>query len=305
MGEPVIDLAAIDSLADVLSADAKEGEVTQYVSVEELKRGQFQPRTHIEPKDLQNLSDSIKSQGVIQPIIARRLDDGSLEIVAGERRWRAARMAGLDSVPCIVRDIDDTTALASALVENIDRENMTVVDESLGVSRLVKRTSSKNAAQILGKKAQWVSKRVKIANAPAYVLNFAKSGFSSDVEGLYLLSRLAESQDDAARSLVDLWTKDPTSRVSLRQQVLKLLDPGPSNKTTVVDDEVSTDPQSKDSEGSTPAKPKKKKGPLPPILLSSVSTDNGLLVFETNEGVLKFELQDDAKDMLLKALETL
>ena len=104
--------------------------------VDQLQPGKYQPRTHMEPEALKALSESIKTQGVIQPILVRPADGGKFEIIAGERRWRAARMAGLRAVPVVVRNIPDNQALAVALIENIQREDLNPLEEATGIQRL-------------------------------------------------------------------------------------------------------------------------------------------------------------------------
>ena len=102
-----------------------------------LRPGRYQPRTQMSPDAIADLADSIKAQGVIQPILARPVQDGQFEIIAGERRWRAAKLAGLDSVPVLVRDVRDELALAMALIENIQREDLNPIEEAQGVQRLI------------------------------------------------------------------------------------------------------------------------------------------------------------------------
>jgi ParB family transcriptional regulator, chromosome partitioning protein len=102
-----------------------------------LRPGRYQPRTQMSPDAIADLADSIKAQGVIQPILARPVQDGQFEIIAGERRWRAAKLAGLESVPVLVRDVRDELALAMALIENIQREDLNPIEEAQGIQRLV------------------------------------------------------------------------------------------------------------------------------------------------------------------------
>jgi len=106
------------------------------LAVDELQPGKYQPRSQIEPEALAELAESIKAQGVMQPILVRPLA-GGFEIIAGERRWRAARMAGLATVPALIRDIPDSEALAAALIENIQREDLSPLEEAAGIQRLV------------------------------------------------------------------------------------------------------------------------------------------------------------------------
>jgi ParB family chromosome partitioning protein len=109
----------------------------QTLPVEFLQRGKYQPRRDINPEKLQELADSIKAQGVIQPVVVRQLESEKYEIVAGERRWRAAQLAGLHEVPVVVKAIDDRTAMAVALIENIQREDLNPLEEAEALARLL------------------------------------------------------------------------------------------------------------------------------------------------------------------------
>ena len=122
---------------------AASGEGLQMIPVDLLRRGMYQPRHHINQEALEDLARSIKSQGMVQPIVVRPLADRDpggatrYEIVAGERRWRAAQLAGLDQVPAVVREIPDSSAIAVALIENIQRENLNPLEEAQAIRRLV------------------------------------------------------------------------------------------------------------------------------------------------------------------------
>ena len=105
--------------------------------IEMLQRGKYQPRKDIDPEKLQELADSIKAQGIVQPIVVRRLEDEKYEIVAGERRWRAGQLAGLHDVPVVIKDVDDRTAMAVALIENIQREDLNPLEEAEALRRLL------------------------------------------------------------------------------------------------------------------------------------------------------------------------
>ena len=117
---------------DTLSAPA---DATRTLPIERLQRGRYQPRTHMEPEALNALADSIRAQGIVQPILVREVA-GGFEIIAGERRWRAAQIAGLSEVPVIVRNIPDQAAMAVALIENIQREDLNPLEEAAGLKRL-------------------------------------------------------------------------------------------------------------------------------------------------------------------------
>lgn len=119
------------------AAAANAGDGLKELPIDSLQPGKYQPRTHIAPEPLTELAESIKTQGVMQPVLVRPIGKGRYEIVAGERRWRAARMAGLATVPALVREIPDQQALAAALIENIQREDLNALEEAQGIQRLI------------------------------------------------------------------------------------------------------------------------------------------------------------------------
>ena len=109
----------------------------QTIDVDLIQRGTYQPRVHFEPESLQELANSISAQGVIQPIVVRPLSGGKFELIAGERRWRATQLAGLSQIPAVIRELDDQTAAAVSLIENIQRENLNPLEESRALQRLI------------------------------------------------------------------------------------------------------------------------------------------------------------------------
>jgi ParB family chromosome partitioning protein len=123
----------------LLAADTPVGEPTATLPVASLRAGRYQPRTRMDEASLNELAASIRAQGVIQPILVRRLPEaaGAYEIIAGERRVRAARLAGLTEVPVVVREVSDQAALAMALIENIQREDLNALEEAQGIARLI------------------------------------------------------------------------------------------------------------------------------------------------------------------------
>jgi ParB family chromosome partitioning protein len=120
---------------DSSSANSSEGLLT--LPVGQLQPGKYQPRTHMDQASLESLASSIREQGIMQPIIVREIVANRYEIIAGERRWRASQLAGLAEVPVIVREIPDEAALAMALIENIQRENLNPIEEANGIKRLI------------------------------------------------------------------------------------------------------------------------------------------------------------------------
>ena len=116
-------------------SDATDG--LRHISIEMIQRGSYQPRVHFEPEPLQELAESIRAQGVIQPIVVRPIAAGRFELIAGERRWRAAQLAGLQEIPAVVRELNDQSAAAISLIENIQRENLNPLEESRALQRLI------------------------------------------------------------------------------------------------------------------------------------------------------------------------
>ncbi len=129
-------LDALLGEAGATQGDERAAELRD-LPIDVLQRGRYQPRTHMDKASLDELALSIRAQGVLQPIVVRPQSQGDYEIIAGERRWRAAQIAGLESVPVVIRSIPDEAALAVALIENIQRENLNPVEEAGGLQRLL------------------------------------------------------------------------------------------------------------------------------------------------------------------------
>ena len=134
--------------------------------VENLQPGKYQPRTHMDQASLESLADSIRAQGIMQPIVVRLVDGGKYEIIAGERRWRASQLAGLKEVPVIIREIADDVALAMALIENIQRENLNPIEEANGIQRLIEEfnMTHESAAQAVGRSRSAVTNLLRLRN---------------------------------------------------------------------------------------------------------------------------------------------
>lgn len=134
------------------------------LNVSQLKPGKYQPRSYMNEEALQTLADSIRAQGIMQPILVREIGAEQFEIIAGERRWRAAQKAGLAEVPVLVRDIADEAALAMALIENIQRENLNPLEEAMGIKRLIDEFSMthEKAAEAVGRSRVAVSNLLRL-----------------------------------------------------------------------------------------------------------------------------------------------
>lgn len=123
-------------LGDVSAPVPEKSQDTQSLPIEFLQRGKYQPRKDMDPEKLKELSDSIAAQGIIQPIIVRKINGEKYEIIAGERRWRAAQLAELQDVPVLIKDLDDRSVMAIALIENIQREDLNALEEAEALHRL-------------------------------------------------------------------------------------------------------------------------------------------------------------------------
>lgn len=151
--------------ADTETVAANEG--IRQMDVAHIQRGKYQPRRDIDPASLDDLASSIRTQGIIQPLIVRPVGD-KYEIIAGERRWRAAQLAGLNEVPVIVRDIPDETAIAIALIENIQRENLNPIEEAIALQRLIDEfgMTHQQAADAVGKNRATISNLLRLLALP-------------------------------------------------------------------------------------------------------------------------------------------
>ncbi|SDD68045.1 ParB/RepB/Spo0J family partition protein [Aquimonas voraii] len=145
-----------------------EPERLRELPIEALQPGKYQPRSHMDRERLQELADSIRAQGLIQPIIVRPIARDRYEIIAGERRWRAAQLAELREVPCVVRESDDHAALAMALIENIQREDLNPLEEALALQRLIDefQLTHQQTAEAVGRSRAAVSNLLRLLELP-------------------------------------------------------------------------------------------------------------------------------------------
>lgn len=172
--------------------------------LEQLQRGRYQPRRDMNPVALQELADSIKAQGVMQPIVVRSIGENSYEIVAGERRWRAAQMAGLDSIPAIIRQINDDTAMAMALIENIQREDLNPMEQATAMHRFVEEfgLTHQQIAEAVGKARATVSNLLRLMALPREVKTLLEHGDIEMGHARALLALPENQQAEAARLTV-------------------------------------------------------------------------------------------------------
>src|SRR6185369_15364141 len=150
----------------LLGADEPPRDALLTLPVAHIRPGRYQPRTRMDQEALAELAASIKSQGLMQPVLVRPVDGGRYELIAGERRWRAAQLAGLDRVPALVREVPDEAALAMALIENIQRENLNAMEEAAGLLRLVEefKMTHQQAADAVGRSRSAATNLLRLLN---------------------------------------------------------------------------------------------------------------------------------------------
>ncbi|MEY3743736.1 MAG: hypothetical protein RLZZ541_791 [Pseudomonadota bacterium] len=168
----------LDSLLAGDMGTVGEADSLLMLKVEQLRPGKYQPRSYMDDAALQTLAASIKAQGIMQPILVRHIDDEQYEIIAGERRWRASKMAGLEEIPVLVREIADEAALAMALIENIQRENLNPLEEAQGIKRLIDEfaMTHEKAALAVGRSRVAVSNLLRLLSLCAPVQDMLMHG---------------------------------------------------------------------------------------------------------------------------------
>ncbi len=193
----------LDALLSGNSDSNASGESLQNLKTALLQPGKYQPRTHMDKESLAELADSIKVRGVMQPVLVRLVSAGRYEIIAGERRWRAAQMAGLEEIPALIRDVPDEAALAMSLIENIQRENLNPLEEAQGIQRLINEfgMTHQAASQALGSSRSAVSNLLRLLNLSAPVQELMMQGKIDMGHGRALLTLSAAKQIEIAHQV--------------------------------------------------------------------------------------------------------
>lgn len=170
------------NLSALLSSSAVTGlhsqPAVQSLALDSLQPGKYQPRKFMDEDLLKELAGSIRQQGLLQPLVVRMLDNGCYEIIAGERRWRACRLAELQEVPVIIRQVDDETAMAMALVENLQREDLNPLDQARAMARLVEEftLTHQQIADLLSKSRAAVSNHLRLLTLSSEVMPLLEAG---------------------------------------------------------------------------------------------------------------------------------
>ncbi len=220
-----------DSDADQLPG----GEHLRRIPLEYLQRGKYQPRREFDQTALEELAESIRAQGVMQPIIVRPIDEKRFEIIAGERRWRASQIAGIDKIPAVVRAVSDEAAIAMALIENIQRENLNAIEEATALKRLQSEfeLSQQQVAQAVGKSRPVIANLLRLLALELDVQTMLEHGQLNTGHGKVLLALEGVEQIRAAKQVV-------SGRLSVRQTevLVKGLLAGPKTIVKTTDPDI-------------------------------------------------------------------
>ena len=184
--------------------EAGVGDALKTLKLEELQPGKYQPRTRMDQASLEELARSLKTQGVMQPILARPAK-GRYEIIAGERRWRAAKLAGLREVPVVIREVPDSAALVMALIENIQREDLNPLEEASGIHRLINefKMTHQEAAEAVGRSRAATSNLLRLLNLPQSVQSLLYDGKIDMGHARALLALEGRRQEDLAKRVAE------------------------------------------------------------------------------------------------------
>ena len=217
----------------LLSGDADEvasNDHLRTLNVAQMVPGKYQPRSYMDEIALQTLADSIKTQGIMQPILVREIAVGKFEIIAGERRWRASQLAGLTEVPVLVRDIADESALAMALIENIQRENLNPLEEAQGIKRLIDEfaMTHEKAAAAVGRSRVAVSNLLRLLSLCPPVqemlmqnkldMGHARALIGLDAANQVMLANKIIAQDLSVREVENLVKRQQSSGALVQQK---------------------------------------------------------------------------------------
>ena len=199
-------MQSVGSEAHAGLKDAMGGEDSAFkeLPVDLIQSGKYQPRREIEPESLRELADSIIAQGLMQPIVVRPISDQKYEIIAGERRWRATQLAGLDVIPAVIRDVSDQAAIAMALIENIQREDLNPIEEAASLQRLQREfeLTQQEVATAVGKSRSTVANMLRLMTLQEDVRRLLEHGDLEMGHARALLGLEGSDQSQAARTVV-------------------------------------------------------------------------------------------------------
>jgi ParB family chromosome partitioning protein len=190
--------------ADSPAGASDPGDGLREIPVDRIQRGRYQPRRDFDPDALEDLARSIRAQGLMQPIVLRSVGEERYEIIAGERRWRAAQLAGLESIPAVLREVDDEAAIAMALIENIQREDLNPIEEATALSRLQEEfeLTQQQVADAVGKSRSAVANLLRLMGLEPEVRTLLERGDLDMGHARCLLALSPSQQPQAARQVV-------------------------------------------------------------------------------------------------------
>ena len=190
------------SVTEVTEEDKRDA--LEMLPIDRVRRGRYQPRRHFDPDALQELADSLAAQGMLQPVVVRPID-GGYELIAGERRWRAAQIAGMQELPAVIRDLEDQAAAAIALIENIQREDLNPLEEARAIARLVEdfELTHQQVASTVGRSRASVSNLLRLQELDESVKEYVESGAIEMGHARALLGLSGDRQRAIARQVAD------------------------------------------------------------------------------------------------------
>jgi len=203
--DALLGAAGASKVEDITNPTASESKALKELDIDLIQRGIYQPRVHFDEEALLELANSITAQGVVQPIVVRPIEAGRYEIIAGERRWRASQLAGLQKIPAVIKDIDDKTTAAVSLIENIQREDLNPIEESRALLRLIEEfgLTHQECADTVGRSRASVSNLLRLQELREEVKTYLDKG---------------ELEMGHARCLISL---SPDQQLHVAQQVIK------------------------------------------------------------------------------------
>jgi len=214
--------ALLSSREQIVSVSDEERQHSlNTVPVDQIQRGSYQPRIHFDPEALQELADSIAAQGVVQPVVLRQVASG-YELIAGERRWRAAQLIGLHEIPAVIRDLDDRSAAAVALIENIQREDLNALEEARAFQRLIDdfALTHQQVAEAVGRSRAAVSNFLRLLDLGDEVQSYLVAGELEMGHARALLALSGAIQLAAARTVINKGLTVRATEALVKQKLL-------------------------------------------------------------------------------------
>jgi len=223
----------------VVPTSSPDGTLRQ-LPVEFIQPGRYQPRTDFHPESLEELAASIKTQGVMQPIVVRPLGPNKYEIIAGERRWRACQLAGVGNIPVLIRDVSDEAAIAMALIENIQREDLNPIEEAFALKRLQDEfeLTQQEVADAVGKSRTAVTNLMRLMSLQAEVRTFLEHGDLEMGHARALLSLSAPQQSQVARAVIARGLSVRQTEALVRRHLAEIKEGSATTPSSEIDPDI-------------------------------------------------------------------